>query len=248
MQVFFSDSGFFGKNVWTWGKIMGEIMVRICFTFGRKRGYNEKNAVGGVSVADSNITKKALADALKELMETTPFEKISVTEISEACGMNRKSFYYHFKDKYDLINWIFDAETRDLVAAINQEETYTGRMEFLEKICDYLYMNRDFYRRALKIEGQNSLSDHIREYTKPVFKERFMKLFPGDDIDEFYVEFFSDACCCAIERWLQDRDCIPPRQLVAKVDTMLRRGSEILSRELREKREKEGAAGVGETP
>lgn len=199
-------------------------------------------------MAGSNITKKALADALKALMETTPFEKISVTEISEKCGMNRKSFYYHFKDKYDLINWIFDVETRDLVSAINQEETYIGRMEFLEKICVYLYTNRDFYRRALKIEGQNSLSDHIWEYTRPILEERFKKLFPGDDIDEFYVEFFSDACRCAMERWLKDKDCIPPRQFIAKVDTMLRRGSEILSRELREEREKESSAGGGEAP
>ncbi|MGI6028090.1 MAG: TetR/AcrR family transcriptional regulator [Candidatus Heteroscillospira sp.] len=45
-------------------------------------------------IADSNITKRALAQALKDLMETQPFEKISVAEICEACEMNRKSFYY----------------------------------------------------------------------------------------------------------------------------------------------------------
>ena len=59
---------------------------------------------------DSNITKKALAMAMKELMEQIPFSKISVSDICEKCGMNRKSFYYHFKDKYDLVNWIFDVE------------------------------------------------------------------------------------------------------------------------------------------
>ena len=58
-------------------------------------------------MADSNITKRALAAALKELMEQKPFSKINVAEICEKCGMNRKSFYYHFKDKYDLVNWIF---------------------------------------------------------------------------------------------------------------------------------------------
>ena len=61
-------------------------------------------------MADSNITKKALADALKELMDTKPFHKISVSDICERCQMNRKSFYYHFKDKYDLMNWIYDTE------------------------------------------------------------------------------------------------------------------------------------------
>ena len=58
----------------------------------------------------SNITKKALAMAMKELIEQIPFSKISVSDICEKCGMNRKSFYYHFKDKYDLVNWIFDVE------------------------------------------------------------------------------------------------------------------------------------------
>ena len=61
-------------------------------------------------MADSNITKKALAGALKELMDTKPFQKISVSDICERCQMNRKSFYYHFKDKYDLMNWIYDTE------------------------------------------------------------------------------------------------------------------------------------------
>ena len=56
---------------------------------------------------DSNITKNALASALKDLMKRKPFSKISVRDICDECGMNRKSFYYHFKDKYDLVNWIF---------------------------------------------------------------------------------------------------------------------------------------------
>lgn len=56
------------------------------------------------TTADSNLTKRALAAAMKELMEQMPFSKISVSDIAEQCGMNRKSFYYHFKDKYDLVN------------------------------------------------------------------------------------------------------------------------------------------------
>ena len=61
-------------------------------------------------MADSNITKRALAAALKSLLAERPFAKVSVREICEACGMSRKSFYYHFKDKYELLNWIFETE------------------------------------------------------------------------------------------------------------------------------------------
>ena len=57
------------------------------------------------TTADSNLTKRALAAVMKELMEQMPFSKISVSDIAEQCGMNRKSFYYHFKDKYDLCSF-----------------------------------------------------------------------------------------------------------------------------------------------
>lgn len=63
---------------------------------------------------DSLITKKALASSLKELMETQPLTKISVGDICEKCGMNRKSFYYHFCDKYELVNWIFYTEFNEI--------------------------------------------------------------------------------------------------------------------------------------
>lgn len=61
-------------------------------------------------LADSNITKQALSSAFKELLESRPFSKISIGDICEKCEMNRKSFYYHFKDKYDLVNWIYYTE------------------------------------------------------------------------------------------------------------------------------------------
>ena len=57
-------------------------------------------------MAEAGVTKKVLAYALKSLMASRPLSKITVGDICEACDMNRKSFYYHFRDKYDLVNWI----------------------------------------------------------------------------------------------------------------------------------------------
>ena len=58
-------------------------------------------------MSEANVTKNALAASMKKLMRMRPFEKISVSDICNDCGINRKSFYYHFRDKYDLVNWIF---------------------------------------------------------------------------------------------------------------------------------------------
>ena len=61
-------------------------------------------------MADSNTTKRMLAQTLKQQMAHMPFSKIRVSEICAACGVSRKSFYYHFRDKYDLVDWIFRSE------------------------------------------------------------------------------------------------------------------------------------------
>lgn len=99
-------------------------------------------------MADSNITKKALAASLKELMTEQSFEKINVTQICERCDMNRKSFYYHFKDKYDLINWIFDTEFMALVKDEDLHADYGKHWALVEKACDYFYENHAFYRKS----------------------------------------------------------------------------------------------------
>ena len=67
---------------------------------------------------DSNITKKALAMAMKELMEQIPFSKISVSDICEKCGMNRKSFYYHFKDIYDLLEEMLNQRVEQMIETL----------------------------------------------------------------------------------------------------------------------------------
>lgn len=82
---------------------------------------------------DSNITKKALAQTMKELMAKQPFSKISVGDICDACGMSRKSFYYHFRDKYDLVNWIFDTE---FLQSIRPENLYC----WMEASGRYVYL------------------------------------------------------------------------------------------------------------
>ena len=76
-------------------------------------------------MADQSITKRALCTALKELMEEEPFQKISVADICARCDMNRKSFYYHFRDKYDLVNWIFDTE---FIAVVRAEPDAYGTL------------------------------------------------------------------------------------------------------------------------
>lgn len=183
-------------------------------------------------MADSNITKHALAAALQELMTELPFEKINVAQICERCNMNRKSFYYHFKDKYDLVNWIFDTEFIALIRDERLEVSYDKHWALIEKACHYFYQNHNFYRKALQIKGQNSFSDHFREYIRPLLVDRLTFTLGDIPVDEFTIGFLSDAAICAIERWLLAKDCMPPEQFVAKIKNLIEKGAVSICREM----------------
>ena len=140
-------------------------------------------------MSDSNITKRALAAALKELTESRLFSKISVGDICKQCKMSRKSFYYHFKDKYDLVNWIYDTE---FVEVAKQKEYALG-WELLEDMCTYFYDNRGFYRSIFCMTGQNSFSDYFHRNVAMIITDIMEEIYSGDDSVNFYVGFYSDT-------------------------------------------------------
>ena len=173
---------------------------------------------------DSNITKRALASSLKMLMKTEPFSKISVSDICEACDMNRKSFYYHFKDKYDLVNWIYDTEC---IAVLGEREYHTG-FDLLEDLCAYFYENRSFYRKTLSVDGQNSFSEYFRDIIATVISSDMEEIFSRDDSISFYVDFYTDAFLCAVKRWLLNKECMPAEMFTHLLKNCLLRTSDSI--------------------
>ncbi len=158
-------------------------------------------------MADSTTTKKALAAALKQELREKPFCKISIGDICAHCRMNRKSFYYHFHDKYDLANWIFEDEflSRHIPVADSWQD--------MADLCQYFYTNRDFYRKVLRIKGQNSFGEYFHSLCLAAFAQRL----GCDEHAQFCATFYADACLCAIERWLRERDCMPPEAFITRL-------------------------------
>ena len=164
-------------------------------------------------MADSNITKRALAGALKELMEEKNFSKISVADICEKCDMNRKSFYYHFRDKYDVFNWIIDT---DLIYVICQQYA-SVTWDMLEALSRYFYENRSFYRKALSVEGQNSFSEHFHQLLYASFQSRLHEMFGAEEACDFQVNFFADAVAMTMRRWIMDKNCMTPDEFLEQM-------------------------------
>lgn len=166
---------------------------------------------------DSSLTKRALAQAIKELMNEKPLVKISIADIVERCQMNRQSFYYHFRDKYDLVNWIFYTE---LITEL-QNASNVNEYEELENICQYLHKNRSFYINALKFTGQNSFYEYFGEVIYQLLKVAFTESFGNSDQNDFNAMFYADALRACICRWLTNGAKMNPDELVGKIRNAL---------------------------
>ena len=169
-------------------------------------------------MAYSNITKTAMAESMKALMREKPFAKISIGDICERCSMNRKTSYYHFKDKYDLVNWIFQTEFLEMMKTQN----YTSGWQLLSDICFYLYSERTFYTNALQVEGQNAFRDYFAAAIGGILPEIMRdRIGPLED-SHFFIQFLTDAIQAAILRWLKQTPVLPPDEFMHKLESAIK--------------------------
>lgn len=103
----------------------------------------------------SVITKKIIAKALKDLMKKEDFSKISTANIMTLAGIRRQTFYNHFADKYELIEWIFEFE---LSEQVSDNLDYLHWKTTINTLLNYLQSNKLFYKKAFDISGQNSFN------------------------------------------------------------------------------------------
>ena len=161
-------------------------------------------------------TKKALADALKKMMVIKPIDKITVNDLVETCGVSRQTFYYHFDDVYDLLEWVFE---EDANANLPKEVVYDNWKQDVTLWFKYLSDNAAF---ALNVYNSNSrlymlryirgrLRDCIRSFSEIVAEDRTI-----DRQDfEFIVEFYSHIVVGLIAQWM-DQGMQLPREITTE--------------------------------
>lgn len=153
-------------------------------------------------------TKKALADSLKRAMSKKPFQKITVRELIEDCGVNRKTFYYHFEDIYDLLRWMLEEESIEVVRSfdllLDFDEAITFVMNYVEENdhilnCAYDALGRDGLRRFF-------ISDFLeicRTVIEGIEERAGVRLESG--YRDFLCEFYSSAVSGILIEWVHDR-------------------------------------------
>ena len=108
----------------------------------------------------ANTTKLALEAALKKELLTKSLDKITINELAEDCGISRMAFYYHFKDIYDLVEWVC---VEDGTKALQGKKTYENWQEGFCQIFEAVQENKPFIMNVYRCVDR----EQVEKYLKP---------------------------------------------------------------------------------
>lgn len=138
----------------------------------------------------SDITKHALAASLKKLLSQKPIDKITVKDIVEDCGVNRHTFYYHFKDIYELIEWFCCDEAQQILGT---HQTFDTWKDGFHDLYYYLQQNKDIVLNAYNSNYRNYLEKYIVSLVRPYIVD-FLRIQSEDmEVTDEKLGFIADT-------------------------------------------------------
>ena len=151
-----------------------------------------------------NMTKQALGDALKRLMEQRPIAKITVKSLVELCNVNRQTFYYHFDDVYDLLEWVFE-EDADRVLPKKVEVDHW--QEYVLAFFQYLYDNSAFALNVYHSDSRPYMLRYLKGRVEGCIRSYADIVSEGMNIDkqdyDFVIEFYTQGIIGLISQWME---------------------------------------------
>ena len=109
----------------------------------------------------SQVTKRALEQSLKNLLLKKPLTKITINDIAEDCGINRMTFYYHFKDIYDLVEWSCLEDAR---RALDEKKTCETWQQGFLQIFEAVQENKPFIMNVYRCVHR----EQVEKYLQPL--------------------------------------------------------------------------------
>ena len=171
--------------------------------------------------------KQMLADSLKRAISKKSFSKVTVSEIVEDCGINRKTFYYHFEDLYDLLRWTLEQETIEVLKQFNLAVEYEEAISF---VLDYMEQNAQMLNNVYHSVGRDELKrffylDFFGLIHSAVDQaEKIEKISVSESFKTFLCQFYTEAVAGILLHWIAQRSIQNREQIVLYTSALLRSG------------------------
>ena len=170
----------------------------------------------------SQTTKRALEASLKKLLLQKPLNKITINDITEDCGVNRMTFYYHFKDIYDLVDWIMVEDAAKVLEGRQSFENWTDAfLDILHQVQDNKVLVMNVYRSV----SREQVEQYLYKLLDPMlrdFVDRSAQGFTVQDADkQFVVDFYKYALVGMTLEWIRRDMKTDPAAMTERLGTMI---------------------------
>lgn len=167
----------------------------------------------------ANLTKKALAASITKLLENEPLDKITVKSITDMCGVTRNTFYYHFRDIYDLCSWIFIAQAEEILNTYKDEASWEdGFLAGLNYLYDHKRMIYHVYRSISKSELDRYLYKVSEKYALELVACQAKDIAVSDETKRTVADFYKNAFVGSVLQWIEEDMTAEPERLAALCD------------------------------
>ena len=170
----------------------------------------------------SQITKRALEASLKKLLLQKPLDKITIRDITDDCGINRMTFYYHFKDIYDLIEWSLVEDADRVIAGNRTLATWQqGLLRIFEAVQDNRALILNIYRSVSHEQVELYLYRLTYDLMLGVVEEQAAGMSVRPEDKRFIADFYKYALVGLVLDWVRQGMREDPQQLVDRLSQLV---------------------------
>lgn len=171
----------------------------------------------------SNTTKLALEASLKRLLLHKKIDKITINDLTTDCGISRMSFYYHFKDIYDLVEWVC---VEDGKKALQGKKTYDTWQEGMTQVFEAVMENKPFILNVYSAVSREKIESYLYKLTYEliagVVDEKCAGIDLADENRAFIAEFYKYGFVGIMLNWIDRGMKDDYKEIVEKMSVTLR--------------------------
>ena len=152
----------------------------------------------------SDLTKQALIASFKKLLETEPFDKITISDITNDCGLSRQTFYYHFRDIFDMIRLIYNSESLNEIGGRGGYGTWQDK---IRELFDYTLNNKSLILGTFNSKCRNDLVGYYMDVSIRKISDIVEMKSDGDIAEKdkkFIASVYAYAFVGIMVDWISD--------------------------------------------
>lgn len=181
----------------------------------------------------SSATKRILAMSLKRLLVQMPLKDITIQLLVSDAEVSRKTFYYHFQDIYDLLEWCLVDEGKRILEGHTTADTW---QQGLRSMFHYFQENRvmilNIYRSLHK--DSELLEEHVSRMVQPILEQIFNAQPDSERVTEedrqFILELYSFGLVKLFMHWVGSGMKTDTEYMMNKIDRLFSGSMESLIR------------------